>query len=75
MLRRNRNDGFFPSDLTNGREKGIRRWLLMHYGEDPQAPDEVFQAIHDKWRGFESLVSSYLYYDHVMTQKEERAET
>lgn len=70
MLRRNRPDAFFPSHKSGGKEKGIRRWLLMSYGMDPhETPEEEWQALHDRWRGFECLVSQYFYFDWIMSQK------
>jgi 3-methyladenine DNA glycosylase/8-oxoguanine DNA glycosylase len=74
MLRRNRNDAAFPSHKTKGKEKGIRRWILMSYGMDPhETPDKEWDQLHDRWRGHESLVSQYFFFDWVMREKAEEA--
>lgn len=71
LLRRNRSDAVFPSHKTKGKEKGIRRWILMSYGMDAHdTPEDEWQALHDRWRGYEALVSQYFYYNWIMEQKE-----
>ncbi|MGM0556581.1 MAG: DNA-3-methyladenine glycosylase family protein [Myxococcota bacterium] len=71
LLRRNRTDAIFPSEKTKGKEKGIRRWILMSYGLDPHdTPEDEWQQLHDRWRGYETLVSAYFFYNWVMEQKE-----
>ena len=73
MLRRNRSDAVFPSHKSNGKEKGIRRWILMSYGLDPHdTSEEDWQALRDRWRGYEALVSQYFYYDWVLSEKSEQ---
>ena len=70
MLRRNRADAFFPSHKKDGTEKGVRRWILQSYGLDPhETPEEQWQALRDRWRGWECLVSQYLYFDWVLERK------
>lgn len=69
MLRRNRPDACFPSHQSDGKEKGIRRWLLMAYDEDPdETSEEEWQKLRSRWEGFEALVSQYLYFDWQMRQ-------
>jgi 3-methyladenine DNA glycosylase/8-oxoguanine DNA glycosylase len=81
MFRRNRHDGHFFSRKTkvSGKdkreEKGWRRWILPSYGVDPhEASDEDYEAVRDRWRGFEALVSQYLFYDWLMAEKEKEHE-
>jgi 3-methyladenine DNA glycosylase/8-oxoguanine DNA glycosylase len=70
MLRRNRPDAYFPSHKTKGTEKGVRRWILQRYGMDPhETPEDEWQALRDRWRGWEALVSQYLYFDWVMERE------
>jgi len=72
MLRRNRSDACFPSHRSGGEEKGIRRWLLMAYEMDPdETSEEEWQDLRSRWKGFEALVSQYLYFDWQMQQLNE----
>lgn len=69
MLRRNRPDACFPSHRSGGKEKGIRRWILMAYDLDPdETADEEWKELRSRWEGFEALVSQYLYFDWQMRQ-------
>lgn len=71
MFRRNRQDGNFMSRKTKGQEKGWRRWILPNYGVDPhEASEEDYEHIRDRWRGFEALVSQYMFYDWLMSELE-----
>ncbi len=75
MFRRNRSDGAFFSHKTKGKEKGWRRWILPMYGLDPhETTDEEFEALRDRWRGYEALVSQYLFFDWLMAEKEREHE-
>lgn len=68
-LRRNRPDASFPSHRSDGREKGMRRWLLRSYDMEPdETSEQQWQALRSRWKGFEALVSQYLYFDHQMQQ-------
>lgn len=72
MLRRNRSDATFPSHESGGREKGMRRWILMAYDRDPnETSEKEWQQLRDRWSGHEALVSQYLYFDWMMRQKSE----
>lgn len=71
MLRRNRPDARFPSHRSGGKEKGIRRWLLMAYDRDPdETSEEEWQELRSRWEGFDALVSQYLYFDWIMDNEE-----
>ncbi len=80
MFRRNRSDGNFMSRKAKsgkykGMERGWRRWILPHYGLDPDAATEAdYEAVRDRWRGYEALVSQYMYFNHLMAQKEREHE-
>jgi DNA-3-methyladenine glycosylase II len=75
MFRRNRHDGQFFSHKTKGVEKGWRRWILPMYDLDPnEASDSDYERLRDRWRGFEALVSQYLFYDWLMREKEREYE-
>jgi 3-methyladenine DNA glycosylase/8-oxoguanine DNA glycosylase len=75
LLRRNRSDAVFPSEKSKGKEKGIRRWILMSYDMDPhETSEDEWQKLHDRWRGYETLVSQYFFYNWVMKRKEDEYE-
>ncbi|HLR89995.1 MAG TPA: hypothetical protein VK040_03505 [Balneolaceae bacterium] len=70
MLFRNRTDAFFPPIIKKGEETGLRRWILMSYGEDPAAPDEhLFDEVIRSWKGYEAAAAEFLFADWVISSK------
>ncbi len=73
MLFRARPDAAFPSTVTKGEEKGLRRWIIYSYGGDPNNTSEAeFQDIIRSWKGFEALALEYLYLKYVLGEKQKR---
>lgn len=74
MLFRVRPDAVFPSNKSKGKEKGLRRWITMSYGEDPDTiSEENFQELISNWKGQEALAVEYLFINYVMKMKERKA--
>lgn len=74
MFFRNRPDAVFPSQFVKGQERGLRRWILMAYGLDPDHSSEnEFLACISKWRGYESMAIEFLFANYYMNEKKKRA--
>jgi 3-methyladenine DNA glycosylase/8-oxoguanine DNA glycosylase len=70
MLFRERTDAFFPSNLQKNEEKGLRKWILMSYGADPDNTSEKqFQKIIQAWRGYEAAAIEFLFVNWMINQK------
>lgn len=41
MLMRNTTQAIFPSNIQRGEEKGLRKWIIMSYGADPNHTTEA----------------------------------
>jgi DNA-3-methyladenine glycosylase II len=73
IMMRGRPDGVFPSNRQKNMEKGLRRWILWSYGEDPDhSSEERFNELISPWRGFESAALEFLYLNYIMNEKEQR---
>jgi 3-methyladenine DNA glycosylase/8-oxoguanine DNA glycosylase len=74
MFLRTRPDAVFPSNKSKGKEKGLRRWITLSYGEDPDTiTEEHFQELITNWKGQEALAVEYLFLNYVMRMKERQA--
>ncbi len=74
MLFRNRSDGVFPGYWQKGMEKGLRRWIILSYGGDPETmPEYDFQESIRHWKGFEALALEHLYVNYIMEWKKKMA--
>ena len=74
LMMRARPDGVFPSNKQKGEEKGLRRWLIMSYGGDPNnCPEEEFQEYIKNWEGYESAALEFMFLNWVLSEKEKRA--
>ena len=72
-MMRGRTDAVFPSNKKKNQEKGLRRWIIWSYGEDPDATTEDrFQELTQAWKGYESAALEFLYLNYIMTEKEQR---
>lgn len=70
MHMRSRTDGFFPSKFDKGEEKGLRRWIILSYGEDPNTTsEERFQELITNWKGFEASAIEFLFLNWVLTER------
>ena len=73
IMMRGRTDAVFPSNKKKNQEKGLRRWIIWSYGEDPDASTEDrFQELTQAWKGYESAALEFLYLNYIMTEKEQR---
>ncbi|AXJ01768.1 3-methyladenine DNA glycosylase/8-oxoguanine DNA glycosylase [Cyclonatronum proteinivorum] len=73
MMFRNRTDAVFPSHVQKGEEKGLRRWISLSYGCDPDNTDESqFQELIRSWQGYESVALEYLHLNYVLGEKARR---
>ena len=73
IMMRGRTDAVFPSNKKKNQEKGLRRWIIWSYGEDPDATTEDrFQELTQAWKGYESAALEFLYLNYIMTEKEQR---
>lgn len=75
MLYRPRTDAIFPSNQTKGEETGLRKWILLSYGKNPnKTSDREFQNVISSWKGYEAAAIEFLYMNYVMTEKKRRFE-
>ncbi len=73
MLFRRRTDAVFPSNKSKGDEKGLRKWIIMSYGGDPDsATEEEFRDMIKNWDGYEAAAMEYLFVNWVLSQKERK---
>jgi len=74
MMMRGRTDAVFPSNKKSGEEKGLRRWIIWSYGEDPHnTSEERFQELIQNWKGYESAALEFLYANYILKEKEQQA--
>jgi 3-methyladenine DNA glycosylase/8-oxoguanine DNA glycosylase len=74
MMMRGRTDAVFPSNKKSGEEKGLRRWIIWSYGEDPHnTSEEKFQELIQNWKGYEAAALEFLFVNYVLKEKEEKA--
>lgn len=73
MLFRNRPDAVFPSNKTKGEEKGMRKWIIMSYGGDPNdTSEDDFQQMIANWKGYEAAGLEFMYINWVLSEKEKK---
>ncbi len=73
ILFRNRTDGWFASHVERGREKAVRRWIILSYGGDPDHTSEAdFREMIRRWKGFEAAALEFLYVNWVLSEKQQR---
>lgn len=76
MLFRNRTDAVFPSNKKSGNEKGLRKWIIMSYGGDPdKASEEEFGNMISKWDGYEAAALEFMFVNWVLGEKEKEAKS
>ncbi len=74
MMMRGTTEAVFPSNKKSGEEKGLRRWIIWSYGEDPNdTSEERFQELIANWKGYEASALEFLYVNWILTEKEKEA--
>jgi len=67
---RPRTDGFFPSVIDKGQEKGLRRWIIWSYGGDPElTTEQEFQEMIRFWKGYEACAIEFLFLNWVVNER------
>ncbi|MGM0738555.1 MAG: DNA-3-methyladenine glycosylase family protein [Bacteroidota bacterium] len=70
ILFRNRADGWFASHIERGREKAVRRWIILSYGGNPdRCSEDEFQEMIQRWKGYEATALEFLYVNWVLSEK------
>lgn len=70
ILFRNRTDGYFASHMERGREKAVRRWIILAYGKDPdRCDDKTFGDMIRRWKGYEAAGLEFLYVNWILSEK------
>jgi len=73
MLFRERTDAVFPGNKSKGKEKGLRKWIILSYGGDPDTIEEDdFQQMISSWKGFEAAALEFMFVDWVLSEKEKK---
>lgn len=73
MLFRERTDAVFPSNQSKGKEKGLRKWIIMSYGGDPDnIAEEDFQTMIANWEGYEAAAIEFMFVNWVLSEKEKK---
>lgn len=73
MLFRDTTEAAFPSNKKSGEEKGLRKWIIMSYGGDPDTIDEEdFQQMISNWKGFEAAALEFMFVNWVLSEKEKQ---
>lgn len=76
MMMRGQTEAVFPSNMKKGEEKGLRRWIILSYGENPDTTsEERFQQLTKNWIGFEAAALEFLYVNYIIAEKEEKAKS
>jgi 3-methyladenine DNA glycosylase/8-oxoguanine DNA glycosylase len=75
LFYRNRTDAIFPPRIDNeGNETGLRYWITLSYGKDPNKTSEKqFQALIKHWKGYEAVALEYLFANWVLSEKRKAA--
>lgn len=73
MLFRERTDAVFPSNKSKGEEKGLRKWIIMSYGGDPDTiSEDDFQDMIASWEGYEAAAIEFMFVNWVLSEKEKK---
>ncbi|WP_138430597.1 DNA-3-methyladenine glycosylase family protein [Fodinibius saliphilus] len=73
MLFRNHTNACFPSNKTSGEEKGLRKWIVMSYGGDPDTiTEDNFQDMISKWEGYEAAALEFMFVNWILSEKEKK---
>lgn len=70
MLFRESPGAIFPSNISKGEERGLRRWIIMSYGADPaETVEKDFQKMIENWKGYEAAAMEFLFVNWIVGQK------
>lgn len=70
MLFRPRTDAVFPSNKTKGEEKGLRRWIILGYGGNPDnTTEDEFNELIKNWKGYEAAAIEFLFVNWMVQKK------
>jgi len=70
MLFRESTEAIFPSNIQKGEEKGLRRWIILSYGGDPEnTSEEEFREMIKNWKGYEASAIEFLFLNWVVSRK------
>jgi len=73
MLFRPRTDAVFPSNIQKGKEKGLRRWIILSYGGNPnQTTEAEFKQMIKNWKGYEAAGIEFLFVNYIIESKKDR---
>lgn len=73
MLFRERTDAVFPSNKSKGKEKGLRKWIILSYGGDPDSiSEEDFAQMTANWKGYEAAALEFMFINWVVSEKEKK---
>jgi 3-methyladenine DNA glycosylase/8-oxoguanine DNA glycosylase len=73
MFFRERTDAVFPSIIQKGEEKGLRKWIIMSYGGNPnKTSQKQFQQYIKHWKGFEAAAIEFLFVNWMIEQKRKK---
>lgn len=76
MLFRERTDAVFPSNKKKGKEKGLRKWIIMSYGGDPSdTSNKEFQSMIKNWKGYEAAAIEFLFVNYIISSKKKKAKS
>lgn len=71
MLFRPDTEAVFPSNKTKNKEKGLRRWIILSYGADPdKITDAEFNKMIEHWKGFEAAAIEFLFASWMINKKD-----
>ncbi|MDR8392793.1 hypothetical protein NC796_16680 [Aliifodinibius sp. S!AR15-10] len=73
MLFRNQTAAAFPSNKKSGEEKGLRKWIIMSYGGDPDTiTEDDFKEMITNWEGYEASALEFMFVNWVLSEKEKK---
>ena len=73
MLFRERTDAIFPSNKQKNEEKGLRKWIIMSYGGDPDSTTEnEFQEMIKNWKGYEAVAIEFMFVNWIVGHKKKK---
>lgn len=75
LFYRNRPNAVFPPRVDKeGNETGLRYWIILSYGKDPNKTSEKqFQKLIETWKGHEAVALEYLFANWVLSEKRKAA--
>jgi DNA-3-methyladenine glycosylase II len=73
MLFRPRTDAVFPVNKSKGQEKGLRKWIILSYGGDPDNTSDIqFSDMIQNWKDYEAAAIEFLFVNWIISRKENK---